>query len=201
MNCAKCVQVCPTGIDIRQGLQLECIGCAACVDACDSVMHKLKRPAGLIRYDSLARLGGKPRLFWRPRLALYGVLLLAGVTAATFAVSTVRSVVVSVTRLPGAPYFVQGEMVRNQFLLRIFNKMPTAGTFQLDLEGDRPQGLELQGRTQEEVPGWGESKLTLVATVPAAQLHRQATLQLVVKDAAGAVLVRKPLTILGPGIP
>lgn len=198
VNCTKCVQVCPTGIDIRQGLQLECIGCAACVDVCDSVMRKLKRPPGLIRYDSLAGLGGAPRRFWRPRLALYAVLLLAGLTAAGFAVSTVRSAVVSVTRLPGAPYFVHGDSVRNQFLLRIFNKKPVPGVFRFDLEGPRPQGLELQGGICEEVAGWGEAKVTLVATVPAAQLHGQAALQLVVRDSAGAVFARKPLTLIGP---
>ena len=201
VNCAKCVQVCPTGIDIRQGLQLECIGCAACVDACDSVMRKLKRPAGLIRYDSLAGLSGGPRLFWRPRLALYAALLVAGVTAASFAVSTLRPAVVSVTRLPGAPYFVQGETVRNQFLLRIFNKLPVAGFYQFEIEGERPPGLELQGGTREEVAGWGEAKVTLVVTVPAAQLHKQRSLQLVVRDAAGTVLARKPLDLIGPDIP
>ncbi len=201
VDCAKCVQVCPTGIDIRQGFQLECIGCAACVDACDSVMHKLKRPAGLIRYDSLAGLNGGPRVFWRPRLALYAALMFAGITAASFALSTVRSAVVSVTRLPGAPYFVQGESVRNQFLLRIFNKLPSPGMFRIELDGPRPEGLELQGATGEQVPGWGEAKVTLVATVPAAQLHKQTTVQLVVKDEAGTVLARKPLPLIGPDQP
>ncbi len=205
VDCAKCVQVCPTGIDIRQGLQLECIGCAACVDACDSVMHKLKRPAGLIRYDSLAGLNGGlnggPRVFWRPRLALYAALMFAGITAASFALSTVRSAVVSVTRLPGAPYFVQGESVRNQFLLRIFNKLPSPGLFRIELDGPRPEGMELQGATGEQVPGWGEAKVTLVATAPIAQLHRQTTVQLLVKDEAGAVLARKPLTLIGPDQP
>ena len=201
VDCAKCVQVCPTGIDIRQGLQLECIGCAACVDACDAVMRKLKRPAGLIRYDSLAGLAGRPKVFWRPRLALYAVLMLAGITAASFAVSTVRSAVVSVTRLPGAPYFVQGETVRNQFLLRIFNKMPRAEVFRVELEGQRPEGLEIQGNKSEEVPGWGEAKMTMVVTVPSSQLRGQVPLQFVVKDAAGSVLVRKPVTLIGPDHP
>jgi polyferredoxin len=195
------VQACPTGIDIRQGLQLECIGCAACVDACDGVMRKLKRPAGLIRYDSIAGLAGQPRVFWRPRLALYAALMLAGITAAGFAVSTVRSAVVSVTRLPGAPYFVQGDSVRNQFLLRIFNKMPQPGVFRIELEGQRPEGLQIQGNTSEEVPGWGEAEMSLVVTVPAAWLQGQVPLQCVVRDAANEVLVRKPLKLLGPSLP
>src|SRR5690606_16330515 len=66
VDCLRCVQVCPTGIDIRQGLQLECIGCAACIDACDTVMTKLNRPTGLIRYDSQAAFEGGRRRWFRP---------------------------------------------------------------------------------------------------------------------------------------
>jgi cytochrome c oxidase accessory protein FixG len=63
VSCNRCVQVCPTGIDIRNGLQLECIGCAACADACDDIMTKVKRPTGLIRYDSWNGFNGKPTRF------------------------------------------------------------------------------------------------------------------------------------------
>jgi cytochrome c oxidase accessory protein FixG len=66
VDCKRCVVVCPTGIDIRNGLQLDCVGCARCVDACDDVMLKLKRPAGLIRYDSYNGLHGEPRRVLRP---------------------------------------------------------------------------------------------------------------------------------------
>ena len=83
--CNRCVQVCPTGIDIRQGLQIECIGCAACIDACDEVMTRLHRPRGLIRYDSLRGLAGRATRWFRPRVALYGVLLAIGAAAAIWA--------------------------------------------------------------------------------------------------------------------
>lgn len=81
IDCAMCVQVCPTGIDIRQGLQYECIGCAACVDACDSVMEKVEKPAGLIRYTSENALaGGLPwravrERIMRPRVIIYSAVL------------------------------------------------------------------------------------------------------------------------------
>src|SRR5690606_21433497 len=68
VDCRRCVQVCPTGIDIRNGLQLDCVGCASCIDACDEVMDKLGRPRGLIRYDSPNGLEGKKRRFLRPRV-------------------------------------------------------------------------------------------------------------------------------------
>lgn len=77
VDCGLCVRVCPTGIDIRNGVQLECIACAECADACDSVMLKINRPTGLVRYDTLSGLAGNPRRFFRPRVIVYaGILLL-----------------------------------------------------------------------------------------------------------------------------
>jgi cytochrome c oxidase accessory protein FixG len=83
VDCTLCVQVCPTGIDIREGLQYECIGCAACVDVCDTVMDKMNYPRGLIRFTTQNALAGSwsPRQMWarvlRPRVLIYGALLLA----------------------------------------------------------------------------------------------------------------------------
>lgn len=199
VDCGKCVQVCPTGIDIRQGLQLECIGCAACIDACDTVMDKLRRPRGLVRYDSLAHFKGQPKRFWRPRLVLYSVLLALGIVVGTFAVSSLRNAVVSLTRLTGAPYFVQDGVLRNQFLLRVLNKQPHANWFSLKIEGELPDGLVLQGDLHhEEVASWGETQQVIVLTLPLAGWHRDKPLYLVVRDAQGSVLARKPFTLLGP---
>ena len=72
-----CVQVCPTGIDIRKGLQYECIACAACIDACDEVMDKVGYPRGLIRYDTQHGLEGKPKHVLRPRTIVYATLIAA----------------------------------------------------------------------------------------------------------------------------
>ncbi len=80
VDCGLCVRVCPTGIDIRNGLQLECVQCAMCADACDSVMKKLERPQGLIRYDTERGLAGLPVKFLRPRVAFYAFLIV-GCTA------------------------------------------------------------------------------------------------------------------------
>ncbi|MBN9166592.1 MAG: cytochrome c oxidase accessory protein CcoG, partial [Myxococcales bacterium] len=87
VDCNRCVVVCPTGIDIRQGLQLDCIACTACIDACDDVMDRLGQERGLIRYDSLRGLRGEQRRPWfrRPRLAIYGVLLALGMVATSVA--------------------------------------------------------------------------------------------------------------------
>ena len=76
IDCELCVQVCPTGIDIRDGLQYECIGCALCVDACDSVMDKMSYPRGLIRYTSERELQGGRTHWLRPRIIGYSLVLL-----------------------------------------------------------------------------------------------------------------------------
>lgn len=90
VDCGLCVRVCPTGIDIRNGLQLECIACTACVDACDSIMVKVGREKGLIRYDTENRLLGKStiRQILRPRPFVYGVILIAFISALSFRLST-----------------------------------------------------------------------------------------------------------------
>ena len=77
IDCGLCVRVCPTGIDIRNGTQLECIHCAQCVDACDSIMTKIGRPLGLVRYDTEAALKGGVRKIRRPRVLIYGAMLFA----------------------------------------------------------------------------------------------------------------------------
>jgi cytochrome c oxidase accessory protein FixG len=76
-GCTLCVQVCPTGIDIREGLQIECIACAACIDVCDQVMEKMDYKKGLIRYTTEHRLSHKESHVFRPRIFVYGFLLLA----------------------------------------------------------------------------------------------------------------------------
>src|ERR1019366_9108703 len=79
--CNQCVTVCPTGIDIRNGTQMECVHCTACMDACDNVMKKIGSPAGLIRYASLNGIERGERLRVTQRLAAYTVVLLALATA------------------------------------------------------------------------------------------------------------------------
>ncbi|MDR1284271.1 MAG: cytochrome c oxidase accessory protein CcoG, partial [Opitutaceae bacterium] len=134
IDCQRCVQVCPTGIDIRQGLQIECIACAACVDACDEVMTRLKRPRGLVRYESTNGLARQRTRWLRPRIFVYLVLLAVGAAVATFAFSTVRPASLGVTRQTGAPYFVTSDTVRNQFSVRIVNKRAEPVRFRVTAE-------------------------------------------------------------------
>ena len=166
VDCNRCVQVCPTGIDIRHGLQLECIGCAACIDACDDVMTKVKRPAGLIRYDSLNGLQGQKTRWVRPRTVVYSVLLLIGMGVASYALSTVRPAVFGITRMTGAPYIVEDDAVRNQFLVRLINKRDEPQRFSLELL-DTPAEVTRAGFTGPvEVGPLGEQVLPVIMRIP-----------------------------------
>jgi len=165
VDCGRCVVVCPTGIDIRNGLQLDCIGCAACVDACDEVMAKLGRPAGLVRYDSLNGLAGKVRRFLRPRLALYGVLGLLGLVVATFALRSHTHFEANMLRLPGAPYERQDGSVRNKLELHLINKRGQPATF--TLTPDTSSGIEfVLSQPKLTLAPMSERRIAIFATAP-----------------------------------
>ena len=140
VDCNRCVVVCPTGIDIRNGLQLDCIGCSACIDACDEVMDKLERPRGLVRYDSLNGLRGGARKILRPRIYIYTVLLLAGMSAFTWAIGRHKDFEANILRLQGLPYVMEGGKVRNSFELHMVNKR--GGTETYEITADPVPGLK-----------------------------------------------------------
>ncbi|MEO0795634.1 MAG: cytochrome c oxidase accessory protein CcoG [Verrucomicrobiota bacterium] len=129
INCRRCVQVCPTGIDIRQGLQIECIGCANCIDACDTIMDKIGRERGLVRYDSLNGLAAKKKRILRPRLFLYGFLMVLGATVMTLSATQLTSADMTAVRMTGRPYFITDTGLRNQYMVRIVNKTDQPASF------------------------------------------------------------------------
>ena len=136
VECNRCVVVCPTGIDIREGLQLDCLACTACIDACDDVMDKVGRARGLIRYDSLRGLRGETRRFWRPRLAVYTAFLVVGAIVATFAFRQREPFEANIVRLAGTPYTRDGGVIRNAFELHVVNKQSSASSFDIEAVGD-----------------------------------------------------------------
>jgi cytochrome c oxidase accessory protein FixG len=126
VNCYRCVQVCPTGIDIRRGVQLECIACTACVDACDEVMHRLKKPQGLIRYGSIAEIQGQPT-DRGARPWVYGALIAACITGLTLTVRGRTAITVGLIRAIETPYQVVAtesgsQEVINHYKLEIRNQ-------------------------------------------------------------------------------
>jgi cytochrome c oxidase accessory protein FixG len=142
IDCSMCVQVCPTGIDIRQGLQYECIGCAVCIDACDSVMTKIGAPTGLIRYSSEHAMTGRwpaekiRRRVLRPRVLIYAALL-ALIVAAFFGALYLRMPLkLDVIRDRGVlSREVDGGMIENIYRLQIMNTSETAHRYRISVSG------------------------------------------------------------------
>lgn len=200
VDCRRCVQVCPTGIDIRNGLQLECIGCAACVDACDDIMIKLKRPKGLVRYDSHNGLqGGRTRII-RPGTVFYTVVLLAWAAAFTVAITWISPLRASVVRMGGASFYVDNGVIRNQFQLRVINKRNNVSTYRIELAGDVPPALQMTGVDQTiTLPPMGEDLKTLVLTLPQPEYQRQFKFRVIVTDVArGDSMETRVMEYLGP---
>jgi cytochrome c oxidase accessory protein FixG len=135
IDCAKCVTVCPTGIDIRNGTQMECVHCTACIDACDSVMAKIGRPRGLIRYASLNGIERRERLRFTPRLAIYGGVLVALIALWTVLVFTRSDVDATLLRAPGALFQQMPDgRFSNLYTVKIINKTSRPIPIQLKLE-------------------------------------------------------------------
>jgi cytochrome c oxidase accessory protein FixG len=125
VDCGHCVQVCPTGIDIRKGVQLECIACTRCVDACDSIMKAWKKPPGLIRYASLAELDGKMAGPLRKRLWVYATLMLGLGSLSATALWKRPEVSIDILRQGRNPYVMKGEdSVINLYTINLRNKSP-----------------------------------------------------------------------------
>ncbi|WP_193161224.1 cytochrome c oxidase accessory protein CcoG [Microbulbifer hainanensis] len=120
VDCGLCVQVCPVGIDIRDGLQAACIDCAACIDACDNVMTKLERPTGLIRFASEAQLNGNKSHFLRPRLAGYGAVMILAFTAVLYGFTQTTELLVEIRRDRGSLFRqVNKHTVCNVYLVKV----------------------------------------------------------------------------------
>ena len=151
IDCRQCVAVCPTGIDIRDGFQLECVGCGLCIDACDEVMTRIGRPPHLIAYDSERnqelRAAGKPAVyrFFRPRTLLY-VAIIAALGLTMLAMLWLRSSV-DVNILPEHnPLFVTlaDGSIRNGYIIRVMNKEHAEKDYLLSVQGNGR--LSVQGR-------------------------------------------------------
>jgi len=135
VDCTICVQVCPTGIDIRKGLQYECIACAACVDACDDVMEKVGYKPGLIRYATERELKGEKTHYFRPRVLVYGSLLLALGVGFVVSLSLRQPIGLDIIRDRNALYRVLPDgAVENVYSLRILNKDDAAHRYVIEVQ-------------------------------------------------------------------
>ncbi len=148
IDCGLCVQVCPVGIDIRDGLQYQCIGCAACIDVCDDIMDKMGYPRGLVKYTTENALQGKPTKTIRPRLLVYVSVLTFVSAALVYALWTRIPLEVDILRDRNVLYTETDEgLVQNVYNLKIINMDDQLHRYSLSVSG--LEGLRVIGQTED----------------------------------------------------
>jgi cytochrome c oxidase accessory protein FixG len=215
VDCHACVVVCPTGIDIRNGSQLECIGCGLCIDACDEIMDKVGRPRGLIAFDTYVNLVARRAgtlasfRFLRPRSFIYTILLLIAGGLMLYSLATRASLALSV--LPDrSPLFVTlaDGSIRNAYTVKISNMRPDPRVFALRVEGPAEARMGIAGEEPNDVPASEGMPVTVkpdsVGTfrvylhVPRGAVHTEAALAFVASQEQGGETARHATTLRGP---
>lgn len=171
VDCDICVQVCPTGIDIRDGLQYECIGCAACIDACDDVMAQMNYPKGLIRYsteNALARHWGMKEIVGhivRPRIIIYTLILVGITLALIWGLANKPDLRVNVLRdRTILSREVEGGLIENVYRLQVMNVTEQSHRYTMSVSG--LDGIKLHGESAIEVPAGTNKTFPLSVRVP-----------------------------------
>ncbi|MBT8089220.1 MAG: cytochrome c oxidase accessory protein CcoG [Gammaproteobacteria bacterium] len=199
IDCQLCVQVCPTGIDIREGLQYECIACAACIDACDSIMDKMNYPRGLVRYTTEHNLHNDKTRVLRPRMFVYGTLLviLCGILVASMAMRT--PVILDVIRDRNTLYReLPDDLIENIYTLKIINQDNAARRFELGVSGI--EGIMLDG-VQDKLLVDGGGVLSLPVRVRAHRDNAYGVSEIAFKIQAvddASLVMREDSRFIGP---
>ena len=136
IDCNRCVVVCPTGIDIRNGVQMECVGCTACIDACDEMMIKVNRPTGLIRYASENEIADKKKFHLNFKVKGYSFILLLLLGVMTYLIASGKSIDTNITRAQGQLYTEQPDgKITNLYNAKIINKTNKPQSYKMKVEG------------------------------------------------------------------
>jgi cytochrome c oxidase accessory protein FixG len=199
INCTMCVQVCPTGIDIRDGLQYQCISCSACVDICDEIMDKVDYPKGLIRYTTENVLMGKTTHVLRPRLFIYGGILLAIFVGISVAVSNRSLVQLDVIRDRNSLFReTHSGLIENVYRLRVLNIDNQSHIYDVTVTGI--EGLQLNKDREIVVEPGGVMTLPVRLGVNPSQLKKrsnQIEFQLIARENS-SITITEEARFLGP---
>jgi cytochrome c oxidase accessory protein FixG len=198
VDCRQCVTVCPTGIDIRDGIQLECVNCTACIDACDGVMRRLGRRTGLIRYTSHAAIAGTPHRWLTFRTAGYAGVWIVLVAVTTTLLIGRRDLDVIVLRQPGTLYatLANGD-VANFYQVQAFNRTGRAASFTIEVSSPRGATLTILG-AMDSVDAYGQVDGRVVLQLPASALAGPSTPVRFVVRTAGTGSQEIDSAFLGP---
>jgi len=200
IDCLGCVQVCPTGIDIRDGLQIECIACAACIDVCDDVMDKMGYPRGLIRYTTDNAMAGRPSRVLRPRIFIYLAVVLGLVSLFVLMLTSRNMVDVDVLRDRVALYRMAGDAIENPFALKVTNR--TDAVIELRVEAGGLDGLRVvspEGALRVEPERVTNRPLTLALPADLARPGMHAIEVRLLDAATGEVVTEEETRFFVPG--
>lgn len=197
VNCGRCSAVCPTAIDIRNGLQLECIGCTACIDACDEVMTKVGRPTGLIRYDSLRGLKGEGKRLLRGRVVIYTAVALGIFALAIFRFGHREPFEATVIRSQSTPFELTDRGVVNQLAVHVVNKGDKPRTITLQ-PGEVPGVTFICPQTEVTLPPFGDHELPVVVEVARDAYVPKMHVPITVRGGAQTEPRELSLKVLGP---
>lgn len=199
VDCSLCVQVCPTGIDIRNGTQMECINCTACIDACNTVMDKIKKPRGLIRFDSLQGIENKIPFKFTFRLAAYSIVLIVLLSAFAFFTTTRTDVETTVMRVPGQLYQKKDNgIISNLYNVQIVNKTFDDKTVVLELDKAFEGKLIHVGGGEINVPSQGSTEEVFFVEIDGEKLKEMSTKIKILVTENGEVLTTDKSSFLGP---
>jgi len=199
IDCKLCVHACPTGIDIRNGTQLECVNCTACIDACDDVMTKIGKPKGLIRYSSDEAIKTGVEKIFHPRVIGYGVILILMISLLSFLMATRTEVEATVLRVPGMLYQeVEDDMISNLYNIQFVNKTFDSVSLEIRLKGHPEGTIQKIGSSELMLPGNQTAESVYFVKLPKEELQEtktSITLQLLMN---GKVIDEINTNFLGP---
>jgi len=179
VDCNQCVAVCPTGVDIRNGQQEGCIMCALCIDACDSVMEKVGKDKGLIRYASWDEITGKKEkpILKRPRIWVYGIILVAAMSGVLWGMSTLDALELKVLHSRQPLFVLQSDgSIQNKYTLKILNKTTADINVKITAKGSDLEGMQLIGTEGGLlVKHGGVTPLTVYVKVPRKNLKSESS--------------------------
>lgn len=200
VDCGLCVQVCPTGIDIRNGTQLECTNCTACMDACDAVMVKVGRPQGLVRYASAENIETGQPLRVTPRLAGYSTVLLLLLGVLGYLLTSRTDVEATVLRVPGMTYQVQDDgRISNLYNIQFVNKTLDEVTLDVRILDFPEATLRRVGEQALTIPAGGMTEGVFFIAIPREVLTDRKTPLRLELTQGERVLAQSKTNFMSPG--
>ena len=199
IDCKLCVHVCPTGIDIRNGTQLECVNCTACIDACDDVMIKINKPTGLIRYSSYNAIkDGNLKLF-TPRVAGYSFVLIVLLSLLSFFISTREDIEMTVLKSPGTLYSRTDDgQITNLYQIEFINKTFDDVPLELKIESPIRASFMRVGGPDITVPKEGILKGLYMVKIPPQVLNETKTIIQLGVYQNGKKIISSKVKFIGP---